>query len=75
MLVYTEEQLMRYDVHGLELDWMREIVTFQDILREKAKIYAWRAAGPFPGDAQKIEINNDSLRSAKVSYAEIAVHI
>ena len=28
MLAYIEEQLMHYDVHGLELDWMREITCF-----------------------------------------------
>lgn len=28
MLDYTREQLMRYDVYGLELDWMREITCF-----------------------------------------------
>ena len=28
MLDYTREQLMRYDVDGIELDWMREITCF-----------------------------------------------
>ena len=28
MLDYIREQLMRYDVYGLELDWMREIICF-----------------------------------------------
>jgi len=30
MLAYIEEQLMQYDVHGLELDWMREITCFKE---------------------------------------------
>jgi len=30
MLAYIEEQFMRYDVHGLELDWMREITCFKE---------------------------------------------
>ena len=30
MLAYTGEQLMRYDVYGLELDWMREITCFKE---------------------------------------------
>jgi len=30
MLAYAEEQLPCYDVHGLELDWMREITCFKE---------------------------------------------
>jgi len=30
MLAYIEEQLLRYDVDGLELDWMREITCFKE---------------------------------------------
>ena len=30
MLAYTKEQLMRYDVYGMELDWMREITCFKE---------------------------------------------
>jgi len=40
-------------------------------LREAADIYAWRAAGPFPGGAQSVTVYCDAPRGAKVSYAEM----
>jgi hypothetical protein len=40
-------------------------------LREKTEVYAWRAAGPFPGGAQSVTIYSDAPRI--VTYAEIDV--
>lgn len=38
MLDYIEEQLMRYDVYGLELDWMREIYCFDYLHADNGEI-------------------------------------
>ena len=41
-------------------------------LREPADIYAWRAAGPFPGGTQSVAIASDGA-AVTVSYAEIDI--
>lgn len=38
MLDYIKEQLLRYDVYGLELDWMREIYCFDYLHADNAEI-------------------------------------
>lgn len=38
MLDYIEEQLLRYDVYGLELDWMREIYCFDYLHADNSEI-------------------------------------
>lgn len=38
MLDYIEEQLLRYDVYGLELDWMREIYCFDYLHADNGEI-------------------------------------
>ena len=38
MLNYIEEQLLRYDVYGLELDWMREIYCFDYLHADSEEI-------------------------------------
>ena len=38
MLDYIKEQLMRYDVYGLELDWMREIYCFDYLHADNTEI-------------------------------------
>lgn len=38
MLDYIEEQLLRYDVYGLELDWMREIFCFDYLHADNEEI-------------------------------------
>lgn len=38
MLDYIEEQLLRYDVYGLELDWMREIYCFDYLHADNEEI-------------------------------------
>ena len=44
-----------------------------DYLREPAELYAWRAAGPFPGGAQCVQIASGALKNAVISYVEIDI--
>ena len=55
MIAYIEEQLLRYDVYGIELDWLREIYCFDYLHEDNATI---------------VGIMNDFMRGVNVVVKE-----